>query len=250
MSKSFLKNTDAVSPVVGVMLMLVVTVIIAAVVSAYSSGMIVNTQKAPTGSFDCKISNGGSWGNSGFSLSVMSVSEPIQTKDVKLTTSWVTTNKDKPTERISDTVATIGLQHPLEGKYSNDGNSYIDHYGTVKKLQSPLGYGPGVQNTTADFTKVTINEQNYGNYLLTAGTTLVAKPYGKDATTGGYGIAQDKRYEYTKGNKYDPKTIKTDEMGGILGSKWYNLRPGDVVNVRLTYMPTGSVLFEKDVIVE
>ena len=254
MNKSFLKNTDAVSPVVGVMLMLVVTVIIAAVVSAYSSGMIVTSQKVPTGSFDCKITNDGSWGNSKFLLSVLTVSEPIQTRDVRLTTSWVTTNKDKPTERVGDTVATIGLQHPIEGKYSSEGNCNIDQYGNLKGLQAPLGYGPGVQNTTADFTKKTINEQNYGNYMLIAGTTLVAKPYGSTENKyGGYGVSSDARYKYTKGSKYTQDFIngnKKDEMSGILGSKWYNLRPGDTVNVRLTYMPTGSVLFEKDVIVE
>ena len=37
--KSKRKNEDAVSPVVGVMLMLVVTIIIAAVVAVFASGM-------------------------------------------------------------------------------------------------------------------------------------------------------------------------------------------------------------------
>jgi len=42
-----LKNEQAVSPVVGVMLMLVVTIIIAALVSAFSGGAVSGTQKAP-----------------------------------------------------------------------------------------------------------------------------------------------------------------------------------------------------------
>ena len=42
------KNEQAVSPVVGVMLMLVVTIIIAALVSAFSGGAASGTQKAPT----------------------------------------------------------------------------------------------------------------------------------------------------------------------------------------------------------
>jgi len=41
------RNYDAVSPVVGVMLMLVVTIIIAAVVSAYAGGLGQSTPKAP-----------------------------------------------------------------------------------------------------------------------------------------------------------------------------------------------------------
>jgi FlaG/FlaF family flagellin (archaellin) len=42
-----LKNESAVSPVVGVMLMLVVTIIIAAIVSAFAGGLVGGTQKAP-----------------------------------------------------------------------------------------------------------------------------------------------------------------------------------------------------------
>lgn len=41
------RNEGAVSPVVGVMLMLVVTIIIAAVVSAFSGGVAQSTPKAP-----------------------------------------------------------------------------------------------------------------------------------------------------------------------------------------------------------
>jgi FlaG/FlaF family flagellin (archaellin) len=48
-------NTDAVSPVVGVMLMLVVTIIIAAVVSAFAGGMSEGTEVAPQASIDCRF---------------------------------------------------------------------------------------------------------------------------------------------------------------------------------------------------
>lgn len=41
------RNTNAVSPVVGVMLMLVVTIVIAAIVSAFAGGLQSNTQKTP-----------------------------------------------------------------------------------------------------------------------------------------------------------------------------------------------------------
>ena len=251
------RRTEAVSPVVGVMLMLVVTVIIAAVVSAYAGGMIITgNQKVPTGSFNCKITNGGSWDNSGFVLTVYSVSEPVQTKDLRLTTSWVTSDKesDKAETRIGDTVVTIGLQHDPRGSgnFPKDWNCEIDQYGVVKNMHAPLGYGPGVQNTAADFTKTTILEQCFGNYMLTSGTTLYARPCGYNSS-GGYGVSSDKRYIYTAGSKYTEEFMsgkKKDEMSGILGTKWYNLRPGDIVNVKLTHTPTGSVLFEKDVVVE
>lgn len=48
-------NERAVSPVVGVMLMLVVVIIIAAVVSAFSGGLAKTSDKAPQVSLDVKI---------------------------------------------------------------------------------------------------------------------------------------------------------------------------------------------------
>jgi archaeal type IV pilus assembly protein PilA len=53
-----MKHTSehAVSPVVGVMLMLVVTIIIAAVVSAFAGGSVSSTQKAPQAQIGAKYS--------------------------------------------------------------------------------------------------------------------------------------------------------------------------------------------------
>ena len=53
-------TNDAVSPVVGVMLMLVVTIIIAAVVSGFAGGALGNTQKTPQATIKAtfSISNG------------------------------------------------------------------------------------------------------------------------------------------------------------------------------------------------
>jgi len=54
-------KNDAVSPVIGVMLMLVVTIIIAAFVSAFAGNAFGNTETTPAAALDVKIlSNGGS----------------------------------------------------------------------------------------------------------------------------------------------------------------------------------------------
>jgi archaeal type IV pilus assembly protein PilA len=52
------KREDAVSPVVGVMLMLVVVIIIAAVVSAFAGGTVAGTKKAPQATISAKFSQG------------------------------------------------------------------------------------------------------------------------------------------------------------------------------------------------
>ena len=54
------RKDAAVSPVVGVMLMLVVTIIIAAVVSAFSGGLSQTTSKAPQISIGAEARNGDS----------------------------------------------------------------------------------------------------------------------------------------------------------------------------------------------
>lgn len=51
-------DDDAVSPVVGVMLMLVVTIIIAAVVSAFAGGLSQSTAKAPQLSIGAEVHDG------------------------------------------------------------------------------------------------------------------------------------------------------------------------------------------------
>ena len=54
----FIENKEAVSPVVGVMLMLVVTLIIAGVVSAFGGGLVSTTQPTPQASISSSLTVG------------------------------------------------------------------------------------------------------------------------------------------------------------------------------------------------
>ena len=67
---------DAVSPVIGVMLMLVVTIIIAAVVSAFATGLGGDTEMAPTAALDVTVYSNGN-------VKITSLSgEQLVTKDI------------------------------------------------------------------------------------------------------------------------------------------------------------------------
>lgn len=235
MKENMRKNTEAVSPVVGVMLMLVVTIIIAAVVSAFAGGLASNQQKAPTGTFDCKIVNDGSWGGSGFTITVLGVSEPISTKDVKITTSWKASDGTSGGEVITGPV--IGDDEKLNTHYKDGANKY----------HSPLGFGAHIEGWKASGTYLV--DQYYGNYTLISGTSLHNSPYGYGSSYGGYGVNPNTRYEYTDGDSY-VFDRDVDGVQAILGKDWYHLIPGDKVNVKLTHIPTGTVIFEKDVAVE
>ena len=52
------KKEDAVSPVIGVMLMLVVTIVIAAVVAAFAGGLATETESAPVAVLDADVYEG------------------------------------------------------------------------------------------------------------------------------------------------------------------------------------------------
>jgi len=178
------KNGDsAVSPVVGVMLMLVVTIIIAAVVSGFAGGLMGggSNQKTPTLSMNVKIQN--STSSTSFSATVLSISEPIPTSKLKVSTSWVKN-------------ATI-------------------HGGADSTSKIPYGFGPGVTGDTV-LTSPYNKNQYFGNYTLKQGTGLVTE---------------------------------SSDLSSLLGSQYYYLQSGDIVTVRVIYLPTGKVIFQNDVVV-
>ncbi len=235
-------HENAVSPVVGVMLMLVVTIIIAAVVSAFAGGLGSGAQKAPTVSAETSISNSGYYYGSQFSMVITGVSEPVPTKDVKLVTLWKASNGNVNTH----TVVSDGL---------TDNYMYGAHTGNPQHLVhgiAPWGAGPGTDGFEMYNTKKP--SQSFGNYTLTAGMTMRAYPMGpwgpSPADSGGYGPLSP-TFTYVDGTRFYP--IQHDEIDGmqaVLGKTWNDLRPGDVVNVKLIHIPTGGVMYEKDVAVK
>jgi hypothetical protein len=85
------KADDAVSPVIGVLLMLVVTIIIAAVVSGFAGGLVGSQEKAPQASIVVTSSVGlpPNTYNTYELVFTHQSGEPINTKDVKIIT-WLT----------------------------------------------------------------------------------------------------------------------------------------------------------------
>ena len=247
-------SEDAVSPVVGVMLMLVVTIIIAAVVSGFAGGLVGGTsQKAPLLTLDVKISNTGTYVGSGFSATVTSVSDPISSKDIKIATSWRVTDSSGDITSGGDT--STPLVANVNSPEIGDGDSITP----LIKSNAPYGYGPGVnsssgaQSLTNPFDKP---DQQFGNYSLIQGTGLVAFAYGSNSKKavgsstgmsddGGYGVVTN--YEYITGGSFTSDA--TDAATAVLGDNWEKLRVGDTVNVKVIHIPTGKVIFEKDVAV-
>ena len=214
------RGGEAVSPVVGVMLMLVVTIIIAAVVSAFAGGLTKTTDNPPSIAMDVAIKNTGYASGSFMTFDVRSTSEPIPTKNIKIVTSYVSGSGV-----AGGNTTGFGINSP---------NSIINSV----FYQSPIGFGSGI--TAAGSNQVTDPSsgsfdanQNFGNYTLTPGTTMECFP------STSYGTA----------NQYMYSTISTDGMNAVLGKSWNATRPGDVITVDVIHIPSGKVIFSKDVVV-
>ena len=85
------KSDDAISPVIGIMLMLVVTVVIAAAVAIFATGVVGETEAAPVAVLDVKILSSveALEGMNGPELFITHLSgEAVDTKDIELRFSW------------------------------------------------------------------------------------------------------------------------------------------------------------------
>ncbi|MDO9540218.1 MAG: type IV pilin [Methanocalculus sp.] len=236
---------NAVSPVVGVMLMLVVTIIIAAVVSGFAGTLVGSERNAPQMVLNTEIRNTGSMGTSFIVFDVMSVSEPIPTKDLQIMTSWRTTNKDDGTIIQGGATVNPGVTNT---------NFTTSDAGTTGLFTfiSPIGFGQGVTLNDGATKQTTVMPYNsgqfFGNFTLTVGTSMRHSParYGPghttDAPPGGLAL-----YEY------HPTHIERDNrdsVQAILGKDWNHLRVGDTVNIRFVHTPSGKVIVDNTVVVQ
>jgi FlaG/FlaF family flagellin (archaellin) len=224
-------HEDAVSPVVGVMLLLVVTIIIAGVVSAFAGGLVTTEAKAPSIVAESKITNTGMFTGSAFIMSVKSVSEPVYTRDLKIITSWMA--RDGTT---GGAICLPGVPNTVYSDYN---------------YAAPKGYGQGVEQWSL-YNDIR-PEMHFGNYTLQGGTNLYAYAFGPfytgGAEKGGYGPTTP-TYQYVSGTDWDATDPECkDSMMGVLGNEWFHLRSGDVVSVKIVHVPSGKTIHDEDVVV-
>lgn len=240
---------SAVSPVIAVMLMLVVTIIIAAVVSGFAGSLVnTNNQKAPTLTMDVKIINTGSWVGSGFYATVTGTSEPIRTKDLNMVTRWRATSRADGTSSVSG------------GGYSNhtpNVNCWVGMKTTAVTISgAPYGIGNGVNGSVNQLNPEKYSNMWFGNYSLMGGTNMYAYPYGTDSgmaigtgtsgassTDSGYGIVTP--YTYTYGSNYT--ATQFDSMEAVLGKNWQNLAIGNTVDVAVVHLPSGKTIYQQNI---
>jgi archaeal type IV pilus assembly protein PilA len=205
-------NEHAVSPVVGVMLMLVVTIIIAAVVSGFAGGLATGKEKAPQASLETHIQlTGGMMGNTQMSIKHLG-GDPINTKNVKLVTSW----SDKAgVYHISSTVApTFNVTEAAYTVSSLNTDSWGSQY------NEPYLVVPGDMPADGKGEEETLW---FGNYIMRAGDVIKA----------------DMNLDSSNGFP-DKQIIQNVE----------SLTGNEIINVKLIDLKSGSAIYDKDVTVE
>ena len=171
------KSDDAISPVIGVMLMLVVTVVIAAAVTIFATGVVGETEPAPVAVLDVEIfSNKESLIDlQGPELFITHLSgEPVDTRDIELRFSWTHDGcshySTYSAEGFEDSGVNVGRAQPLYVKSTMDpqrddyrypvGGLGLDHYfGDViltpgLKLTANSEFLPYGHNTHSQFMDV------------------------------------------------------------------------------------------------
>ena len=154
------ERNDAVSPVVGVMLMLVVTIIIAAVVSSFASGTGGSREKAPVTSLKFDILAG----EAGTTVYMENLGgETLYTRDLQIITTYTV-----PATYGSTKLANAGriIKHTTDGSLESDGKNAWD------KNADPFVPQVSNENTQVVMGPGSTQERRFGEVLLRPGGRL------------------------------------------------------------------------------
>lgn len=194
-----LHKEDAVSPVVGVMLMLVVTIIIAAIVSAFAGGLAGGTEKAPQASIDAKIV----YGDSGMGTMdwVMSFEhlggDPILTKNLAVITYW--TNSTGHTYRNEQTFSSELVDTYVGTSYAGYGITRVPYLNDLSK-----GWASAPEMHFGNFTWMS------GDIMSTGTTAGTADLLGIHDGSGGFSDS-----DFGEGSVVDVKILHVPSNGFI-----------------------------------
>ncbi|HNX16946.1 MAG TPA: type IV pilin N-terminal domain-containing protein [Methanoregula sp.] len=221
---------SAVSPVVGVMLMLAVTIMIAAIVSA-TAGSFTETQKTPSAILDVSIYSAKQY--DGFSAPAITIrhisGNVLQTKDLRIVTYYSVPNGNTSKgSLLGETTVTLNDGRRCGALFITDQN----RFGTTDTvLLSSAGTGGSASwfgNASAVFKP--------GDILVTPAQYCNNEDTDAKNTNLHRNPGMEKLFpnvKFIRGTSTD-----TDEF-----------TPGGVVNVKIIHIPSGRMIFDKDVVI-
>ena len=225
-----MRMTDhGVSPVVGVMLMLSVTVIIAAIVSAAAGSFSGTKDKAPSAILEVHFYENRSYGS--FSAPAMTIEHisgsPLQTKDLSITTYFRNASGQMTRGYLIGEKAVPGNDSWTTSNFPStmwSGVLFInnpDRFGGSSLQSSGNGYASWFGNASAVFMP--------GDVLVTPAQFCSSVPPKSSETHVNPGLNYILGFDTT-----------------AAGSGY---QAGAVITVRIVHVPSGQVIFDKDVVV-
>lgn len=230
------KSDDAISPVIGVMLMLVMTVVIAAVITVFATGIVTDTEPAPTAILDVKIKSnvqvlddGMYAGLNGPDFWITHVSgDAVDTRDIEIRVSW--TDQDGKYHQSS---------YSAEKFKEERGIVEIPNSFGVAKRNQPMYAKVKGETIRNEFGSRGLDKY-FGDVILTPGLKLTAHA--------------DHLYLGATNKRNPCMDVIFDSSGeflddATLGIMKY-LPEGTAVNVMILHIPSNKAIFDKEVIVE
>ncbi|MBQ2772177.1 MAG: type IV pilin N-terminal domain-containing protein [Methanocorpusculum sp.] len=235
------KSDDAISPVIGVMLMLVITVVIAAVVTMFATGVVGDTEPAPVATFDVKILtkyNSGDGIGPDFQIKKLS-GDDIDTKDIEIRVSWTDQNGNSHYSSYSADKFKDGKMYeklPAWGwKISQP--LYVEATGQSFSIRSDY--------TISGYEKSDRNNY-FGNVILKPGLTLTA---GVECVWTQGGGSEYVGNQFMDAIFNNGEILITSDPRNEEGIMKY-LPEGTAVDVMFIHLPSNKVIYDNTVIVQ
>lgn len=224
--RHMVKTDDAVSPVVGVMLMLVITIIIAGLVAAFASGIIDSGSVTPKAYFDVKISVDEQYTDEN-KYAVMVIEhlggDNVDTEDLQIRTHYSYDYVDPAT----------GTVKPIRASATIDSTTNVAYLysSSTKDPRAKVPYLADVNTGVPGDAAV-----NFGSFEFTAG----------DIMTTGTTTGTARMLGLVSGTNPSYNNLKK----AILPGNTNGFGLDSVVEVQIIYKPSGGTIFTKEVVVQ
>ena len=222
------KSDDAVSPVVGVMLMIVITVVIAAVITTFATGVTSDAEAAPVAVLDVEIYEYyqalDTSGGPDFHITHVS-GDPIDTKDITIQLSWEHNGKSYFSTYSADS---------FKEKHQNGVNG-----GGGVRMQPMYVKTPVTDDMRKEYSSSNL-DYYFGDVILESGMRLTATA---DFLTKGQTNTQSDYMDIIFNNG---ETDGLDSTYGIMAEM-----PKDTaVQVTILHVPSNKAVYDKEVVVQ
>ena len=223
------KSDDAISPVVGVMLMIVITVVIAAVITTFATGVTSDAEAAPVAVLDVEIYEYyqalDSSGGPDFHISHVS-GDPIDTKDITIQLSWEHNGKSYFSTYSADS---------FKAKYP----SGVNGGGGVSRMQPMYVKTPVTDDMRKEYSSSNL-DYYFGDVILESGMRLTATA---DFLTRDQKNTQSDYMDIIFNNGV---TDGLDSTYGIMAEM-----PKDTaVQVTILHVSSNKAVYDKEVVVQ